>query len=117
MTVDFSGNYTIDAIEDVTVPAGTFEDCIKIHEEELTPDGQISFYVWYSPTIGTAVKYHYPNDDNRIDQLIDYTIEADNDPWNDWLLPQVPTLVLITTIAIAIVAILIITVVIKKKRA
>jgi hypothetical protein len=100
--VDFAANYTIDAIETVVVPAGTFNDCIKVHEEEITPDGEISFWVWYAPNVG-AVQYYYPQADNRWDVLFDYEIDLDNDPWNSWLMPQLPTYLTITVIAVAAV--------------
>lgn len=103
----FSANYTIEAIEDVTVPAGTFEDCIKIHEEEITPDGDVSFWVWYAPNVG-AVQYYYPQQNDRWDKATEYTIDLENDPWDDWLLPQVPTLLLIVTIAIVAVVVLVV---------
>ncbi len=114
--IPFSANYTIDAIESVTVPAGTFEDCIKIHEEELTPDGQVSFWVWYAPNVG-AVQYYYPNSNERWDQLLEYQIDTENDPWNGWLLPQVPTILTYTTIAIAAVVVLIAILIVRRRRA
>jgi hypothetical protein len=114
-SVPFSANYTIDAIEDVTVPAGIFEDCIKIHEEEITPDGQISFWVWYAPNIG-AVQYYYPQQDNRWDVLISHEIDLENDPWDSWLMPQVPTILLATTLAVSVIIIVLIAYKVMKKR-
>jgi hypothetical protein len=114
--IPFAANYTIEAIETVTVPAGTFTDCIKIHEEELTPDGQISFWVWYAPNVG-AVQYFYPNDGNRTDVLTSYMVDPANDPWNSWFLPQLPGVLMITTIAVIAVVAIVIIVVIRRKRA
>ncbi len=113
--VSFSANYTIEAIEDVTVPAGTFEDCIKIHEEEITPDGEVSFWVWYAPNAG-AVQYYYPQQENRWDKATEYTVDLDNDPWDDWFLPQVPTMLLYTTISVIVVVGLIIGFKLMRKR-
>ncbi|MBD3408101.1 MAG: hypothetical protein GF411_18415 [Candidatus Lokiarchaeota archaeon] len=100
--VPFKANYTIEALESVTVPKGTFENCIRIHEEEITPDGEISFWVWYAPNVG-AVKYFYPDQENRTDVLVDYGVDLENDPWDAWFVPQLPTVLLITTIAIVAV--------------
>ena len=48
--IPFSANYAIEAIEDVTVPAGTFEDCIKIHEEETTGSGMLQMLELFNIT-------------------------------------------------------------------
>ena len=104
--VNFQGIYTIDAIETITVPAGTFENCIKIHEQEITPDGKADFYVWYAPNIG-PVKYQYPLRNNRIDVLTEYKI-SDDDPFDSWLLPKVPIMVISTIIVASIIIIIIV---------
>jgi hypothetical protein len=113
--VSFSGNYTIDEIESVTVPAGTFSDCIKVHEEEITPDGQVSFWVWYAPNVG-AVQYYYPQQGDRWDVLEAYSVDPANDPWDSWFLPQVPTVLLITTVvAVVVVALVVIRFLLKRR--
>ncbi|MFW9918119.1 MAG: hypothetical protein ACFFED_00810 [Candidatus Thorarchaeota archaeon] len=113
--IAFAANYTIEAKETVTTPAGTFENCIKIHEEEITPDGQISFWVWYAPDVG-AIQYYYPQNGDRWDVLVEYTVDPENDPWNSWFLPQVPTVLLVTTIAVvAIIAVVALRVIMKKR--
>lgn len=113
MTVVFKGNYTIDALETIVTPAGTFDDCIKMHEEEITPDGDISFYVWYAPDVG-PVKYYYP-DQSRIDLLTSYDTTGANDIWEDWKLSYIPTFIWISIADVGvIVAILIIYSKIKK---
>jgi hypothetical protein len=114
-SVPFAANYTIEALEDVTTPAGTFEDCIKIHEEEITPDGQISFYVWYAPNVG-AVQYYYPQQENRWDVLVEYTVDIENDPWNTWFLPQVPFILTLTTIAAVVIVVVVAVVVIRRRK-
>ncbi len=52
----FVSNGTIVGYEDVTVEAGTFNNCIKVHYEqrETTPDGSSKEYItaWYAPEIG-----------------------------------------------------------------
>ncbi|NHI82706.1 MAG: hypothetical protein EAX81_00190 [Candidatus Thorarchaeota archaeon] len=113
--VPFSANYTIEAIEDVTTPAGTFENCIMIHEEELTPDGFVSFWVWYAPNVG-AIQYYYPQQDDRWDKLVSYDVDINNDPWNSWLMPKVPTILLISTIAGIGVVVAILAFVIRRRR-
>ncbi len=112
--VPFSGTYTIDAIETVTVPAGIFENCIKVHEQETTPDGDISFWVWYAPGIA-AVKYYYPDQANRTDVLYDYKVSTVDDPWDKWFLPKVPILVWVLTVAVGGVAVVKLISVIKKR--
>ncbi|MCF2138362.1 MAG: hypothetical protein K9W43_14110 [Candidatus Thorarchaeota archaeon] len=115
--VPFSANYTIDSIETVTVPAGTFENCIKVHEEELTPDGHVSFWVWYAPNVG-AIQYHYPDSNDRWDKLVEYSVDTENDPWDTWLLPKVPMILTVTVIAIsALVAIIIVVKIVRTRRA
>ena len=115
--IPFSANYAIEAIEDVTVPAGTFEDCIKIHEEETTPDGQISFWVWYASNVG-AVQYYYPQQEDRWDKLVAYGVNLENDPWDSWIMPKIPSILLLTTI-VGIIAIVVIVgfVFIRRRRA
>ncbi|MBN2229298.1 MAG: hypothetical protein JW779_06855 [Candidatus Thorarchaeota archaeon] len=114
--VPFSANYTIEAIESVTVPAGTFDDCIRIHEEEITPDGAVSFWVWYAPNIG-AVQYHYPDQEDRWDRLVDYGVDLENDPWDSWFMPSVPSIMMIATVVGALlIAVIAIVVVIHKRR-
>jgi hypothetical protein len=100
-SINFEGNYTVEAVESVTVPAGTFDDTIRVHEQEITPDGTIDFYVWYAPNVG-AIKYWYPNDNNRTDILTSYTPAENNDPWNDWILPYVPSMLIWTIPALII---------------
>jgi len=113
-SVAFQANYTIEAIEAVTVPAGTFADCIKVHEEEITPDGNASFWVWYAPNVG-AVKYSYPDDDNRNDTLTQYTVDINNDPWDTWFMPKMPILVgWIVVIGVSLVAAFVVIKVVKK---
>lgn len=113
--ISFAANYTIEALEDVTVPAGTFEDCIKVHEEEITPDGAISFWVWYAPNVG-AIQYYYPDMNERWDKLVEYTVDTENDPWNSWFLPRVPSILMITTIAAIAVISVVIVMLIRRKR-
>jgi hypothetical protein len=102
-------------LEDVTTPAGTFEDCIKIHEEEITPDGEISFYVWYAPNVG-SVQYYYPQQENRWDVLLEYQVDTEDDPWNDWFLPQVPIILTLTSIVAVVIVAIVVVVVVRKKR-
>ena len=113
--VPFAANYTIEAIESVTVPAGTFSDCIKIHEEEITPDGSISFWVWYAPDVG-AVQYYYPQQNERWDYLLEYTVDPENDPWNGWFMPQVPQILRLTIIAVGAVVVIAVLAVFLKRR-
>jgi hypothetical protein len=113
--VPFSANYTIEAIESVTVPAGTFADCIKIHEEEITPDGSISFWVWYAPNVG-AVQYYYPQQNERWDYLLEYTVDPENDPWNGWFMPQVPQLLRLTIVAVGAIAVVAVVAIFIKRR-
>ena len=103
MIVSFAGEYTIDKIEDVKTPAGNFKDCIKVHEIEYTPDGKIDFYVWYAPDVG-PVKYEYPNRNDRVDILEDYDI-VDDDPFETWILPKVPYMVVASVVGIISVVI------------
>lgn len=105
-TVEFKGNYTIDAVESVTTPLGDFHNCIKMHEEEITPDGEISFYVWYAPDKG-PVKYYYP-DEGRTDLLTEYALLGVNDIWEEWKLPYVPTFIWIVIGDIAAIFVVII---------
>ncbi|MBD3197571.1 MAG: hypothetical protein GF317_21130 [Candidatus Lokiarchaeota archaeon] len=115
MDVNFEGNYTIDAVESVTVPAGTFNECIKVHEQEITPDGTIDFYVWYSKDVGGAVKYDY-HQNNRTDVLTSYHMTTENDPWNNWLIPYLPTMLLWTISSSIIGVVAIIALIIVNKR-
>lgn len=112
MTADFTGEYTVDNIEDIDVPAGTFKDCIKVHEIEETPDGKADFYVWYAPGIG-PIKYSYPRRDNREDVLLEYNI-VDDDPFENWLLPYVPLMVIFTIIAV--ISLIVAVIIIKKRK-
>ncbi len=109
MNVNFQGIYTIEAIETVIVPAGTFQNCIKVHEQEITPDGIADFHVWYAPNVG-PVKYQYPLRNNRVDVLDSYHV-TDDDPFN-WFLPKVPILVISCIIGVSA---LIVIIVIRKK--
>jgi len=103
---NFQGSYTIEAIEDVVVPNGTFQNCIKMHEVEYTPGGKADFHVWYAPNIG-PVKYDYPNRANRSDVLESYIITAD-DPFETWLLPKVPRMIITTIVVVSIIGITIV---------
>ncbi|MBD3191052.1 MAG: hypothetical protein GF308_10430 [Candidatus Heimdallarchaeota archaeon] len=114
--VDFQGEYTIEAIETLTLPAGVFEDCIKVHEMEITPDGTADFYVWYAPAIG-PVKFSYPLRNNRTDLLTEYTI-VDDDPYETWFMPKVPYVIIGTAVGLVVLIGIIVTFVIirRKKR-
>jgi len=109
----FKGEYTIDKIETVEVPAGKFEDCIKVHETEETPDGKADFYVWYAPDVG-PIKYDYPKRDNRVDILTEYDIVENDDPFEDWFLPKVPYLII--TCLIGVISAIVIFIVLKKRQ-
>jgi hypothetical protein len=115
-TENFEGEYIVEDIASVTVPGGTFDNCIKVHEKEITPDGVADFFVWYAPDIG-PIKYYYPLRDNRTDVLIDYSI-IDDDPFESWFLPKVPVFsIILGSVLIAIIIIIVIVViVIKRKR-
>lgn len=58
--------YTIEAIEDVTVPAGTFQKCIKMKIHVIYPQTAYRPYFigeqywWFAPSIG-PVKYDLPS--------------------------------------------------------
>ena len=101
---NFAGSYTIEAIEEVTVPAGTFQNCIKVHEIENTPGGIADFYVWYAPNVG-PLKFDYPNRNNRTDMLYSYSITTD-EPFETWLLPKVPRMIITTLVVMPIIAII-----------
>ena len=109
---NFQGSYVIEAIEDVTVPAGTFQNCIKMHEIENTPGGLADFHVWYAPEVG-PIKYDYPNRANRTDVLESYSITTD-DPFETWLLPKVPRMIITTIVVVCVVGI---TIVVVRRRA
>ncbi|TXT54683.1 MAG: hypothetical protein BAJALOKI2v1_750017 [Promethearchaeota archaeon] len=112
--VDFEGNYTIEKIETLTVPAGTFENCIRVHEQEITPDGVADFYVWYAPEVG-AIKYWFL-DGNQTDVLTHYSIDPNDDPWKYWPMPYVPVMLEWTIIGLTIgITVITITLVIDKK--
>jgi hypothetical protein len=116
ISASIAANYTIDAIETVSTPAGTFSDCIKVHEQENTPDGAVSFWVWYAPNIG-AIKYYYPQQDGRYDVLISYQVDVNNDPWDLWLMPHLPLLIGIIIVCVGVlVGIVILVKIIKKKQ-
>ncbi len=110
-TANFVGRYTIEAIETIIIPAGTFQSCIRVHEIEDTPGGLADFRVWYAPGVG-PIKYDYPNRDNRTDELVSYNIVHD-DPFENWLLPKVPRIV-IATIIFSILGVVIIFIAVKK---
>jgi hypothetical protein len=112
--VSFQGNYTLEKIETVSVPAGTFQNCIKVHEQEITPDGTADFYVWYAPDVG-AIKYWFL-DGNRTDLLTDYSIKSNDDPWVSWPMPYVPVMLIWSILGLSIGLIVIIsTLIIDKK--
>ncbi|MBN1801467.1 MAG: hypothetical protein JW891_08175 [Candidatus Lokiarchaeota archaeon] len=110
-TQNFMGRYTIETIETITVPAGTFQSCIRVHEEENTPEDTADFRVWYAPGVG-PVKYDYPKRDNRTDELVSYNIVND-DPFETWLLPKVPRIV-IATIIFALLGIVFVVIIVKR---
>ena len=64
-------------IEDVTVPAGTFHDCLKI-EQELSTSGLVKLStqstMWLAPDIGIVKAI---NSSNVIFELIDHNIPID----------------------------------------
>ncbi len=64
-------------IEDVTVPAGTFHDCLKI-EQELSTSGLVKLStqstMWLAPDIGIVKAL---NSSDVIFELIDYNITID----------------------------------------
>ena len=65
------------AVEDVTVPAGTFHDCLKI-EQELAASGLLSFStqstMWLAPDFGLVKSL---NNDDITFGLIDYNVTID----------------------------------------
>ena len=69
--------------------------------------------VWYAPHVG-PIKYDYPNRNNRTDMLETYNITPD-DPFETWLLPKVPRMIITTLVIVPIIAI-VLYVVIKKLR-
>ncbi len=112
----FSANYTIEAIESVTVPNGTFTNCIRVHEEENTPDGYANFTVWYAPGVG-AVRYFYPQENNRWDNLTSYNVDVNNDPWDTWFMPKLPILLgWIVVIGVSLVTTFVVVKVVKKRK-
>lgn len=114
ITVNFQGEYTIEAIESLTLPAGVFEDCIKVHEMEITPDGTVDFYVWYAPAVG-PVKFSYPLRNNRTDLLTEYTI-IDDDPYETWFLPKVPYVIIGTSIGVVVIIGIVVTFVLIRRK-
>ena len=65
------------AVEDVTVPVGTFHDCLKI-EQELAASGLVSFStqstMWLAPDFGLVKSL---NNDDITFELIDYNVTID----------------------------------------
>ena len=65
------------AVEDVTVPTGTYQDCLKI-EQELSASGLLSFStqstMWLAPDFGLVKSL---NSNGVIFELIDYDVTID----------------------------------------
>lgn len=69
---------TVVAIEDVTVPVGTFQNCLKI-EQELSTSGLLRFStqstMWLAPDFGLVKSL---NNDGIVFELIDHNITPDD---------------------------------------
>ncbi|HEY9052140.1 MAG TPA: hypothetical protein VIQ03_11385 [Gammaproteobacteria bacterium] len=63
---------TVIAVEDVTVPAGTFTGCLKIHRISHSRSSTSPSLTWHCPTVG-EVKYIYISGSNVIKELTSYT--------------------------------------------
>ena len=65
------------AVEDVTVPTGTYHDCLKI-EQEVSASGLVSFStqstMWLAPDFGLVKSL---NNDGITFELIDYDVTID----------------------------------------
>lgn len=80
--IEATNTATVLAIEDVTVPAGTFQDCLKIEqklESQLTPAlatlPSTSSIMWLAPDIGLVKA---TNSDGIVFDLIDHNITIDD---------------------------------------
>ena len=77
LTIDTTNVAKVVAVEPITVPAGTFQDCLKI-EQELSTSGLITLSqqstIWLAPDFG-LVKAISSN--NTVFELIDYDITID----------------------------------------
>lgn len=67
---------TIEAVEDVTVPAGTFEACIKLATTTVTQRSERKRTAWYATSVG-LVESERPGCDERpatTSELTEYEI-------------------------------------------
>ena len=56
----------VEALEEVTVPAGTFADCVRVHLGEES-------YAWLAPGVG-LVRWVYLT--GRVEELRDYSLSG-----------------------------------------
>ena len=77
LPIEVTNTAQVVEIEDVTVPVGTFHDCLKI-EQELSTSGLVKFSaqstMWLAPDIGIVKSL---NSSDVIFELIDYNITID----------------------------------------
>jgi hypothetical protein len=48
--------------------------------------------------------------------LFEYQVDTEDDPWNDWFLPQVPMILTLTSIVAVVIVAIVVVVVVRKKR-
>jgi len=69
---------TVEAKEDVTVPAGTFRDCFKIRQDYTTQpiEIKVTTYMWLAPNVGLIKEM---DSQKNVFELVEYEI---NYPWD-----------------------------------
>ena len=69
---------SVEAKEDVTVPAGTFRDCVKIRQDYVTSPIKIEVttYMWFAPNVCLIKEM---NSQKNVFELVEYEL---NYPWD-----------------------------------
>jgi hypothetical protein len=75
--VDATMKLELAAVESVTVPKGTFPDCLKLVVTTTTARGELKRTAWYAKGVGlvkTEQPGFGPNATARVAELVDYTL-------------------------------------------
>lgn len=70
---DCTLHLTVEGFEDVTVPAGAFQNCVRIRIEEVWPDKKYTGHVWLAEGVG-MIRWHKGT--GRIDELTSFSKPA-----------------------------------------
>jgi sugar phosphate isomerase/epimerase len=76
-TLEITMKLKLDAVESVTVPKGTFDNCLKLVNTTKFGDREFTRTVWYAKGVGTVkTETQGPNGQVATGELVDYKLAA-----------------------------------------